>query len=208
MGPGQGLDDSRGSCTLLEPPLNESCPAEHAVAGGAASGERRAHDPRFTALYAELHRIAHREARRLGALGQLSTTTVLHEAYLSLAQRGRFEFHDESHFIAYAARAMRGLVIDRLRSRGAIKRGGDVHITVLDAETAEDVSDAPALDRVSDALDELAELEPELAQVVDLRFFCGFTMGEIAAQRGASVRTVHRQWDKARALLYRALTSG
>lgn len=188
--------------------MNESCHAEPDVAGGAASGGKRAHDPRFASLYAELHRVAHREARRHGALGQLSTTTVLHEAYLSLAQRDRSEFHDEGHFMAYAARAMRGLVIDRIRARGAIKRGGGVQITVLDAETAEDLPDAQVLDRISDALDELAELEPDLAQVVDLRFFCGFSMGEIAAQRGASVRTVHRQWDKARALLYRAMTSG
>lgn len=164
-------------------------------------------DPRFAALYTELHRIAHREARRQGALGQLSTTTVLHEAYLNLSQRESVEFQDEGHFIAYAARVMRGLVIDQARARGAIKRGGDVHITVLDAETAEELPDAGMLQHISDALDDLASLEPELAHVVDLRFFCGFTMDEIAEQRGASVRTVQRQWDKARALLYRAMTS-
>lgn len=164
-------------------------------------------DPRFAALYAELHRVAHREARRHGALAQLSTTTVLHEAYLNLAQRDSVEFQDEGHFIAYAARVMRGLVIDQARARGAIKRGGDVHITVLDAETAEELPDAHALQHISDALDDLASLEPELAHVVDLRFFCGFTMEEIAGQRGASVRTVQRQWDKARALLYRAMTT-
>jgi RNA polymerase sigma factor (TIGR02999 family) len=166
-----------------------------------------ANDPRFAALYAELHRVAHREARRHGALGQLSTTTVLHEAYLNLSQRESVEFRDEGHFIAYAARVMRGLVIDQLRARGAIKRGGDVHITVLDAETAEALPDAASLQHVSDALDDLASLEPELAHVVDLRFFCGFTMDEIAEQQGASVRTVQRQWDKARALLFRAMNT-
>ena len=94
-----------------------------------------------------------------------------------------------------------------MRARGAAKRGGYVQITVLDAETAEDVPAAQALQRISDALDDLAGLEPELAQLVDLRFFCGFTMSEIAAQQGISVRTVQRQWDKARALLYRAMSS-
>ncbi|WP_374562913.1 ECF-type sigma factor [Ideonella sp.] len=187
--------------------MNDSCESDACVAPGAPPGGSHAHDPRFAALYAELHRVAHREARRHGALGQLSTTTVLHEAYLSLAHRNSPDFLDQGHFMAYAARAMRGLVIDRVRARGAAKRGGDVQITVLDAETAEDMPDAQALQRISDALDDLAGLEPELAQLVDLRFFCGFTMSEIAAQQGISVRTVQRQWDKARALLYRAMSS-
>ncbi|MEK8029253.1 ECF-type sigma factor [Ideonella sp. DXS29W] len=165
------------------------------------------HDPRFASLYAELHRVAHREARRYGGISELSATTVLHEAYLNLSQRGPVEFRDQAHFIAYAARVMRGLVIDQARARGAIKRGGQAHITVLDAETAEEMADPQSLQSISDALDDLARLEPDLAHIVDLRFFCGFTMDEIAAQRGASVRTVQRQWDKARALLYRAMTT-
>lgn len=169
------------------------------------SSDERLHDQHFATLYAELHRVARREARRHGALVQLSPTTLLHEAYLQISDRDSLSFPDEGRFIAYAARAMRGLVIDRVRSRGAIKRGGGLAITSLDTQSAEDVQDAESLEQIGDALDELALLEPELAQIVDLRFFCGFTMAEIAAQRGVSERTIQRQWDKARALLFRSL---
>lgn len=165
----------------------------------------RAHDERFAALYAELRRIARRESRRQGPQTPLSTTTLLHEAYLNIAHRDGLAFPDEAHFLAYAARAMRGLVIDRVRARAALRRGGDTPITSLDTQTAEQVADPDTLSAIGAALDDLATIEPELAQVVDLRFFCGFTMAEIAAQRGVSERTVQRQWDKARALLYQAL---
>jgi RNA polymerase sigma factor (TIGR02999 family) len=171
----------------------------------ARSNDERVHDRHFASLYAELHRVARREAYRHGSLAQLSATTLLHEAYLQISDRDSLEFPDEGRFIAYAARAMRGLVIDRVRARGAIKRGGGLDITSLDTQTAEDMQDAESLEQIGDALDELAMLEPDLAQVVDLRFFCGFSMAEIAAQRGVSERTVQRQWDKARALLFRSL---
>jgi len=163
------------------------------------------HDERFAALYAELRRIARRESRRHGPQTPLSTTTLLHEAYLNIAGRDGLDFPDEAHFLAYAARAMRGLVIDRVRARAALRRGGDTPITSLDTQTAEAVADPETLTAISAALDDLATIEPELAQVVDLRFFCGFTMAEIAAQRGISERTVQRQWEKARTLLFQAL---
>lgn len=165
----------------------------------------RAHDERFAALYAQLRRIARRESRRHGPQSPLSTTTLLHEAYLNIADRDALAFPDEAHFLAYAARAMRGLVIDRVRARAALRRGGGASITSLDTQTAEEIADPETLTAIGAALDELATVEPELAQVVDLRFFCGFTMAEIAAQRGVSERTVQRQWEKARTLLYQAL---
>jgi RNA polymerase sigma factor (TIGR02999 family) len=168
-------------------------------------GEGGLHDAQFTALYAELHRIARRESRRFGPAAELSATTLLHEAYLQMAHRDGLEFPDPKHFLGYVARAMRGLVIDRVRARGALRRGGGLSITSLDTQTAEQVEDVDSLTEMSAALDELATLEPELAQVVDLRFFCGFTMAEIAAQLGVSERTVQRHWEKARALLYRTL---
>ena len=163
------------------------------------------HDEQFTALYAELHRIARRESRRLGQAADLSTTTLLHEAYLQMAHREGLEFPDPKRFLGYVARAMRGLVIDRVRARGAQRRGGGLSITSLDTQTAEQVEDVETLTEISAALDELATLEPGLAEVVDLRFFCGFTMAEIATQMGVSERTVQRQWEKARALLYRTM---
>ena len=167
-----------------------------------------AHDQRFAALYCELHRLARREARRHGSLAQLSPTTLLHEAYLQFAQRDSLSFADQGHFLAYASRAMRSLVIDRLRAQGAGKRGGGLAITSLDTQTADEIQAPEALEAISVALDDLATLEPALAQVVDLKFFCGFTMAEIAAQQGVSERTIQRQWEKARALLFQALKAG
>ena len=162
-------------------------------------------DARFAALYGELRRLAHREAHRHGPKAQLRTTTLVHELYLDMAHRDALSFDDHGRFLAYAARAMRGLVIDSLRAHGASKRGGDVNITALDTLTAEELQSPEDLQDISDALDELATVAPDLARVVDLRFFCGFTMQEIATQLGISERTVQRQWDKARALLLVAM---
>jgi RNA polymerase sigma factor (TIGR02999 family) len=166
---------------------------------------RHARDTRFAALYAELHRIARREARRHGGAAQLGATTLLHETWLSLVQRDSLDTHDDARFLGYIARCMRGLVIDRLRAQNTHKRGQGISLVTLDTLTAEQLGDVPALDGLSEALDELAVLEPDLATVVDLRFFCGFTMAEIARQRGVTERTIQRQWNKARALLYRTL---
>jgi RNA polymerase sigma factor (TIGR02999 family) len=183
-------------------PRPDRRPASHAP---ARPPERQAHDQRFAAMYAELRRLAHREALRHGPHAPLRTTTLVHELYLDMAHRDGLEFADRGRFLAYAARAMRGLVIDRVRARAAVKRGGDVRITVLDTMAAEEVQSPDDLQEISDALDELATLAPELARVVDLRFFCGFTMQEIASQLGLSERSVQRQWDKARTMLLVAL---
>lgn len=162
----------------------------------------------FSTLYVELHRLARREAGRYGPNGAMSPTTLLHEAYLDISKRDALSFPDQARFMAYAARAMRGLVIDRVRARHAQKRGGGLDITVLDTHVADQIEQPELLTHVSEALDELALLDPDLAQVVDLKFFCGFSMPEIATLQGVSERTVQRQWEKARLLLYRALSTG
>jgi RNA polymerase sigma factor (TIGR02999 family) len=165
-------------------------------------------DALFSALYSELHRLARREAARAGPGGVVSPTTLLHEAYLDMSQRDSLAFPDRGRFLAYAARAMRAVAIDRARADGAQKRGGGLDITSLDTETAESVADPGMLSDIGAALDELALIEPALANVVDLKFFCGFAVAEIAALQGVSERTVQRQWEKARLLLYRALGTG
>lgn len=100
--------------------------------------------------------------------------------------------------MAYAARVMRGLIIDYARNRKAQERGGCFEITSLDGDVAAPAADAAMLIRIGDALDALGEL----AQVVDLKFFCGFAFVEIATMRGVSERTIQRQWEKARIYLY------
>ena len=158
----------------------------------------------FAYLYDELRQIAKRELRR-GAGLTLGATTLLHEAYFKIQQRPDMAFPDESRFLAYAARAMRTLVIDYARNRQAQKRGGAYEITSLPTELPEQVAEAAELERIGAAIDTLAELDPALAQLVDLKFFCGYSLIEIASMRGVSERTAQRDWDKARLLLRRAL---
>jgi RNA polymerase sigma factor (TIGR02999 family) len=160
-------------------------------------------DRLFAALYQNLRDIAERQLRRNSWLS-VSATTLLHEAYLGMSDRGAI-FADETRFIGYAARVMRGLIIDLVRERRALKRGAGFHITQLRTEAGEPEFDASGLSRLSDALDQLANLDHVLAELVDLRCFCGYTFDEIAAQRGTSKRTVQRDWEKARLLLYREL---
>ncbi len=135
----------------------------------------------------------------------MGATTLLHEAFINMSERDAIAFPDRARFMAYASRAMRGLIIDHARSRHAKKRGGEFEITSLDTNVANEVADRIDLPKVGDALDELAKLEPDLAQVVDLKFFCGFSFVEIAAMRGVSERTVQRDWEKARIYLHRSL---
>lgn len=157
----------------------------------------------FAVLYQELHRMAQRELRRNGA-ATLSPTTLLHEAYLNISQRGSAPFADRANFMAYAARAMRGLLIDYLRSRQAQKRGGEFEISSMSTELPQAPPDAE-MSKLSDALDQLAEADPRLAECVDLKFFCGFSFLDIAAMRSVTERTVRRDWEKARILLHRLL---
>ncbi len=186
--------------------MEPDAPSIAAMAQRAESGDASAHDQLFALLYADLHRLARREVHRHSAQAGLGATTLLHEAYLDIRRRDALAFPDKGRFLAYAARAMRGVVIDRVRERAAQKRGGALAITSFDTETAEQCGEPELLPRVAKLLDELASLEPELAHVVDLKFFCGFTIAEIAALKNVSERTVQRQWEKARLLLRAALS--
>ena len=172
-----------------------------------ASGANR--DALFAALYDELHRLARRELARRSGPGTFSPTTLLHEAYLDMAGRRELTFPDRARFMGYASRVMRGLIIDHARSRSAAKRGGSHDITSLKTDVAEQFAvDDSSLVRLGDILDELAASEPALSELVDLKFFCGFSVAEIAALRGMSERTVQRDWEKARAYLHRSLRPG
>ena len=173
-------------------------------AGGATPAT---HDPEalFSSLYAELRRLARREVWRNGGRDVLSTGTLVHEVWLDFRRSESPGFDEPGRFLAYATRMMRGLVIDRVRAKQARKRGGGVDITALDTQHAEQLEQPEVLEDIGRALDERAVDEPGCARVVDLKFFCGFTLGEIADLHGVSERTVQRQWEKARALLMHAL---
>ena len=162
-------------------------------------------DALFVLFYNELHQLAEASLRRAGGL-TLGTTTLIHEAYLNIVSREQLEFVDRARFLAYASRAMRGLTIDYARRRRAAKRGSGLQITLGDEQASADVvRTSEELERLGDALDDLANLEPKLAELVDLHFFAGFSFVEIAALRGVSDRTVQRDWRKARLLLHHAL---
>jgi RNA polymerase sigma factor (TIGR02999 family) len=171
----------------------------------AERGDVAAGDALFDALYLELHRMARRELARPGAPMTLGVTTLLHEAYLEMAGREGSAFPDRARFMGYAARVMRGLVIDHARRRRAMKRGGQIEITSLDTDLAENIVDDRELTHIGQALDTLAQSDPALAEVVDLKFFCGFSFAEIGALRGLSERTIQRHWEKARLYLHDVL---
>jgi len=168
-------------------------------------GDGLASEALFAALYSELHRMAKRELARQGVPMTLGATTLLHEAYLDMASRSGPSFPDRPRFMGYAARVMRGLIIDHARERRAQKRGGGFEITSLSTDVAENVADARELTRISSALDELAVTDRSLAEIVDLKFFCGFSFAEIAGMREVSERTVQRDWEKARIYLHRKI---
>jgi RNA polymerase sigma factor (TIGR02999 family) len=171
----------------------------------ADRGDATARAALFSRLYAELHRMARRELVKSGVPVTISATTLLHETYLDIAARDGASFPDRARFMAYAARVMRGLIIDHARSRLAQKRGGRFEFTTMNTDVGEPSVDDRELSRLSDALDELAKVEPSIAQIVDLKFFCGLSLGEIARLRNVSERTVQRGWDKARIYLYDSL---
>ena len=173
----------------------------------ATAGDDQAASVLFSTLYRELHNIAERQLHRGGRELTLGTTTLLHEAYLNIAGREGVQFATRGQFLAYAARAMRGLMIDYARQRRAKKRGGEFEITGsgVDSVPGAEAVEPGDLEQLGAALDELAKVNPGLAELVDLHFFAGFSFVELAELRGVSERTVQREWRKARLLLHRVL---
>jgi RNA polymerase sigma factor (TIGR02999 family) len=156
-------------------------------------------------VYGELRAIAHRQLAIQARGGTLSTTALVHEAYLKLVDQSHADWRDRAHFLAVASLAMRHVLVDRAKARSTLKRGGERHrITLDDAHIAVD-DQADALLQLDEAMNRLAELDPRLARVVECRFFGGLTEEEIAEALGVTVRTVQRDWAKARMLLQRSL---
>ena len=168
----------------------------------AETGDAPAKDALFATLYGELHRLAQSHLHRSAGPLTLGATTLLHETYLNIASRDELAFPDRARFLAYASRAMRGLVIHFLRTRNARKRGGELTFTSLDEAQEQPAEEHADLLALSAALDRLATLDPPLAELVDLKFFSGFSFADIAGLRGVSERTVQRDWAKARLILH------
>ena len=155
--------------------------------------------------YQELRAIAHRRLMGGGANATLNTTGLVHEAYLKLVEQSRGDWNDRAHLLAVASLAMRHVLIDRARERSTVKRGGLRQRVTLDEEGVSADADPEILLQLNDALDRLAAFDSRLARVVECRFFGGLTEQETAEALGITVRTVQRDWVKARVLLQRAL---
>ena len=174
----------------------------------AARGERDALEYVFAVLYPDLRQIAHARLRIQGRIAHLETTALVHESFLRLIDAAELTLADRKHFFTYAAKTMRNIIIDFAREHLAQRRGGGRPVLRLNTSLAAGLpatdSDA-SLVALNDALQALEAVDPALAQVVEMRYFAGYSEGEIAELTGLSERTVRRQWEKARAFLLATL---
>jgi RNA polymerase sigma factor (TIGR02999 family) len=172
--------------------------------GKAREGDRQASERGFALLYDERRRLA---AGQLRGEQAMRTTSLVHEAYLKLAQHGAIEVNDRGHYFAVAARVMRQIVIDHVRARAALRRGGNQPVASLDTTALQVVAadrgeEVLALD---EALNRLAGLDAPLAALVEMRFFAGLELAEIASVQDRSERSLKRDWRRARAFLQREI---
>ena len=170
------------------------------------SGEPGARDRLYALLYDELRRLARSRLRDRGTITLLDTTALVHETYLRFLNARRIALADRGRFFAFAASIMRSIVIDAIRKRRAERRGGGAAHVEVDGQLADELpGDDTHVLRVHEALQELALMDPRLGQVVEMRYFSGLSEVDIASALGVSERTVRRDWDKARTLLFAAL---
>lgn len=166
------------------------------------SGDREAMARAFAATYDELRSLAHQRLRKAAPDNVLNTTALVHECYLRLCNLGQLTLANRNHFIGYSARVMRSVVVDFARERLAQRRGAGATLITLSTDVVGmETVDAEMLLAIEDALQTLARSEPRLVEVVEMKYFAGFTMEEIAHNLGLNERTVRRDWEKARMLL-------
>jgi RNA polymerase sigma factor (TIGR02999 family) len=165
-------------------------------------GKPDAMDRLFPLVYGELRRIAHRQLQGERPGHTLGTTGLVHETYLKLVDQNRVEWRDRGHFFALAARAMRRILVDYARRYRALRRGGGVRPLALHDDDAATDERSDTLIALDEALERLSEMNPRLSQVVECRYFGGFTEEETAEALGMTTRTVQRDWAKARGWLF------
>jgi len=175
----------------------------------AGAGDAASRDQLFQLLYAELRQLAHARLRRSPGPAPIDTTALVHESYLRFSQLGQLQVQNRGHFLSYAARVMRSVVVDLVREARAERRGGGAIACTLDTSVADGAeSGEEEILSVHAALEELGAIDARLVQVVEMRYYVGLEMGEIADALGVGKRTVERDWEKARSYLYRVLQPG
>lgn len=168
-------------------------------------GDPAALDALMPIVYAELRRLAHRNLRRRSSDKLLQTTALVHEAYIRLLGSSRVRWQNRAHFFALSAQLMRRVLVDALRTRCAVKRGGESPHVPLDGEDILPEMPHPSLVALDDALNALAAIDARKAKVVELRYFGGLSEAEIGTVLGLSVATVERDWRVAKLWLSREL---
>jgi RNA polymerase sigma-70 factor, ECF subfamily len=169
------------------------------------SGDRSAVDRLFTAVYAELRNLAGQFFRKEAKGITLQPTALVHEAYLKLVDQAAVDWHGRTHFFAVAAQAMRRILVDHARRRGAVKRGGQKNRLLLEDDLAPAIEPSEDILAVDEALSKLSQIDPRQAQMVELRFFGGLSVAEAAEVLGMSKRSAEREWTMVRAWLRREL---
>ena len=170
------------------------------------AGRAGARDRLYSLLYADLHSLARSRLRSVETITLLDTTALVHESYLRFLDARQLEFADRGRFFAFAATIMRFIVVDAIRKRRSERRGSGAEHVEIDEQVAGALSDEDTQAcRVDEALQELATIDARLVQVVEMRYFAGLAEADIAQALGVTERTVRRDWNKARTLLYAAL---
>lgn len=170
------------------------------------AGNCGARDELFAAAYSELRKLARSRLRDGGRNTFLETTALVHESYLRFLGAGQLRIEDRRAFFAYASKVMRSVIVDSVREHQAERRGGNWVEMTLDTQVGAELPNGEAeVLHVHEALLALAQAEPRLATVVEMRYFGGYTEAEIADTLGLTERTVRRDWDKARVLLMHSL---
>lgn len=165
-------------------------------------GDKVAYEKLYGLVYDHLRNIAIRELNRESGMHTLGKTDLVHESFLKLIDQSTIDWQDRRHFFGISARAMRQILIDYARKKMAKKRGGDVSHMTLNEDIMKSSMQAEELIEINDGLEELRKVDERLAEVVDLRFFAGLPIEEIAELMDSSRSTIHRDWIKARAWLY------